>query len=187
MHRDSPRPPFCREVLRPSSAPRPAPFLAPPSSRRFQKGLEGGASPPPLAASHRAPANRERTRHPLPLFTQVERGARFEWEMFARAFWAGDLGGRCPFTHLLLLPLRSFHPSRGDRDRTVFVEWRVVKMVVAQLWKLVSWREWSDCWRRDCCRRGVNGVIVEMLVVAMFVVVLCTKITTYSKRKTAKA
>ena len=63
---------------------------------------------------------------PLPLFTQATSGARFGREMFARAFWAGDLGGRylggsCPFTHLLLLPLRSFHPSRGDRDRTVHV------------------------------------------------------------------
>ena len=148
---------FCREVLPPLSAPRPAPFSAPPSSRRLQKGKEEGAFPPPSAVSHRAPANRERTRHPpLPLFTSVESGARFEREMFARAFWAGDvcagvLGGRCPLTHwLLLLPLRSFHPSRGDRDRTVFVEWRVVKMVVAQLWKVASWREWSDCWRRDC-------------------------------------
>ena len=59
--------------------------------------------------------------------------------MFARAFWAGVLGGRCPFTAwllLLLLLLRSFHPSRGDRDRTVLDEWRVVKMVVAQLWKV---------------------------------------------------
>ena len=71
---------------------------------------------------------------------------------------------------LLLLLLR--HPSRGDRDRTVLVEWRVVEMVAALVWKVASWREWSDCWRR-----GVNGVIVEMLAVAMFVVVLCTKIT----------
>ena len=30
----------------------------------------------------------------------------------------------------------------------------------------------SGCERRDCWRRGVNGVIVEMLVVAMFVVVI---------------
>ena len=53
------------------------------------------------------------------------------------------------------------------------------EMVVALLGKVASWREWSDCWRR-----GVNGAIVEMLVVAMFVVVLCTKITIV-KRKTA--
>ena len=38
---------------------------------------------------------------------------------------------------------------------------------------------WSDCWRR-----GVNGVSVELLVVAMFVVALCTKIT-IGKEKTA--
>ena len=37
---------FCRLGLHPSSAPRPAPFLAPPSSRRFQKGLEEGACLP---------------------------------------------------------------------------------------------------------------------------------------------
>ena len=40
-------------------------------------------------------------------------------------------------------------------------------MVVAKLLKVASWRE---CWRR-----GVNGVIVEVLVVAMFVVVLAPK------------
>uniref|UniRef100_A0A8C4N8D8 Sideroflexin-1 n=1 Tax=Eptatretus burgeri TaxID=7764 RepID=A0A8C4N8D8_EPTBU len=44
---------------------------------------------------------------------------------------AGDFfGGRCPFAPLLLLPLRSFHPSRGDHDRTVHVEWRVAKMCI---------------------------------------------------------
>ena len=32
---------------------------------------------------------------------------------------------------------------------------------------MASGCEWRDCWRR-----GVNGVIVEMLVVAMFVVVV---------------
>ena len=34
------------------------------------------------------------------------------------------------------------HPSRGDRDRTVLAEWRVVKMVVALVWKVTSSREW---------------------------------------------
>ena len=149
-----------------------------------------GRSFPPLrsaprpvsAASHRAPANRERTRHPSPFsLSTTTRGGRFRREclrgsfgreMFARAFWAGDVGGRCPFTRWLLLLLLLRHPSRGDRDRTVLVEWRVVKRVVALVWKVTSWREWSDCWR---C--GVNGVIVEMLVVARFVVVLCIKIT----------
>ena len=63
-------------------------------------------------------------------------------------------------------------PFRGDRVRTVLAEWRVVKMVEALVWKVASSREWSDCWRR-----GVNGVSVEMFVVAMFVVALCTKIT----------
>ena len=60
-----------------------------------------------------------------------------------------------------------FHPSRGDRGRAVRVEWRVAKMVVGYLLKVASWCEWRDCWRR-----GVNVVIVEMLVVAMFVVVV---------------
>ena len=49
----------------------------------------------------------------------------------------------------------------------VRVGWRVVKMVVGYLLKVASWCEWRRCW----CR-GVNGVIVEMLVVAMFVVVV---------------
>ena len=79
---------------------------------------------------------------------------------------------------LLLLLLLLRHPSHGDRDRTVLVEWRVVKMVEALVWKVASWREWDDCWRR-----GVNGVIVEMLVVAMFVVVLCTKITIVKEKR----
>ena len=34
------------------------------------------------------------------------------------------------------------HPSRVDRDRTVLAEWRVVKMVVALVWKVASSREW---------------------------------------------
>ena len=104
---------------------------------------------------------------------------RFGREMFARAFWAGDLGRRCPLRALVAAAATPLlHPSRGDRDRTVLVEWRVVKMVVAMVWKVASWREWSDCWRR-----GVNGVIVEMLVVAMFVVVLCTKITIVKEKR----
>ena len=70
------------------------------------------------------------------------------------------------------------HPSRGDRDRTVLAEWRVVKMVEALVWKVASSRAWSDCWRR-----GVNGVSVEMLFVAMFVVVLCTKITIVKEKR----
>ena len=68
--------------------------------------------------------------------------------MFARAFWAGVLGGRCPFAAwLLLLLLLHRHLSRRDRDRTVLAEWRVVKMVEVLVWKLASWREGSDCWR----------------------------------------
>ena len=54
------------------------------------------------------------------------------------------------------------HPSRVGRDRTVLAEWRVVKMVVALVWKVASSRAWSDCWRR-----GVDGVSVEMLFVVM--------------------
>jgi len=50
------------------------------------------------------------------------------------------------------------------------------------LLKVASWCEWRDCWRR-----GVNGVIVEMLVVAMFVVVLCTKITTAKEKRLTEA
>ena len=69
------------------------------------------------------------------------------------------------------------HPSRVDRDRTVLAEWRVVKMVVALVWKVASSRAWNDCWRR-----GVNGVSVEMLFVAMFVV-LCTKITIEKEKR----
>ena len=38
--RNSPHPPFCREVLPPLSAPRPAPFSAPPSLRRLQMGID---------------------------------------------------------------------------------------------------------------------------------------------------
>ena len=49
------------------------------------------------------------------------------------------------------------------------VEWRVAKMVVVYLLKVASWCEWRR-WRH-----GVNGVIVEMLVVAMFVVVVAPK------------
>ena len=108
--------------------------------------------------------------------------------MFARAFWAGDLcagilGGRSwremPQRSLVAAAATPLlHQSRGDRDRTVLVEWRVVKMVVVLVWKVASWREWSDCWRR-----GVNGVLVEMLVVAMFVVVLCTKITIAKEKR----
>ena len=97
---------------------------------------------------------------------------RFGREIFARAFWAGDLGGRCPSALVAAAATPLLHPSCGDRDRTVLAEWRVVKMVVALVWKVASSRAWSDCWRR-----GVKGVSVEMLFVAMFVVVLCTKIT----------
>ena len=49
------------------------------------------------------------------------------------------------------------------------------------MWKVASWREWSDGWRH-----GMNGVIVEMLVVAMFVVVLCTKITIAKEKRLMK-
>ena len=66
---------FCRVGLRPSSAPRPPrswPLLP---SKCFQKGLERGRSSP-SAASHRASANWERTRHPLPLFTQYDEGRK---------------------------------------------------------------------------------------------------------------
>ena len=38
-----------------------------------------------------------------------------------------------------------------------------------------------------CWRRGVNGVSVEMLFVAMFVVVLCTKITTAEEKRLTEA
>ena len=97
--------------------------------------------------------------------------------MFARAFWAGDvcagvLGGsswqEMPLRGLVAATAAPFlHLSRGDRDRTVLAEWQVVKMVEALVRKVASWHEWSDCWRR-----GVHGVIVEMLVMAMFIVVL---------------
>ena len=70
------------------------------------------------------------------------------------------------------------HPSRVDRDRTVLAEWRVVKMVVALVWKVASSRAWNDC-----CRRGVIGVSVEMLFVAMIVVALCTKITIVKEKR----
>ena len=49
----------------------------------------------------------------------------------------------------------------------VRVEWRLAKTVVVFLLKVASWCEWRRCWHH-----GVNGVIVEMLVVAMFVVVV---------------
>ena len=103
--------------------------------------------------------------------------------MFARVFCAGVLGGsswrEMPLRGLVAAAATPFlHPSRGDRDRTVLAEWRVVKMVVALVWKVASWREWSACWRR-----GVNAVFLEMLVVAMFVVVLCTKITIVKEKR----
>ena len=63
----------------------------------------------------------------------------------ARAFWRQIAAAATPL----------LHPSRVDRDRTVLAEWRVVKMVVALVWKvassrewwclLASWSKWSEC------------------------------------------
>ena len=99
-----------------------------------------------------------------------------------RAFLAGDLctgvlGGRS-WREVSAAATPLLHPSRVDRDRTVLAEWRVVKMVVARVWRVASSRAWSDCWRR-----GVNGVSVEMLFVAMIVVALCTKITIVKEKR----
>ena len=70
----------------------------------------------------------------------------FGREMFARAFWAGDVCagvlGRSSWREMLLRGLVAaaatpfLHPSRGDGVRTVLAEWRVVKMVVALVWKV---------------------------------------------------
>ena len=46
----------------------------------------------------------------------------------------------------------------------------MAKVVVGYLFTVASWCEWHSCWRRGV--NGVIGVIVEMLVVAMFVVVV---------------
>ena len=61
----------------------------------------------------------------------------FGREIFARAFWAGDLSREVAAAATPLL-----HPSRVDRDCTVLAEWRVVKMVVALVWKVASSRAW---------------------------------------------
>ena len=96
----------------------------------------------------------------------------FGREILRGRFWAGDLAWEVAVAATPLL-----HPSRVDRDRTVLAEWRVVKMVVALVWKVASSRAWSDCW---CVEYGVS---VEMLVVAMFVVALCTKITIVKEKR----
>ena len=149
-----------------------APFLAPPPFAAFPERSRRGGRSSSLAATHRVSTNRERAAPPLPLLTKRDddpaedsRG-RNSGGSFRREFQAGDSGGRCPSAPLLLLP-RFFHPSRGDRGCAVHVGWRVAKMVVGYLLKVASWCKWRRCW----CR-GVNGVIVEMLVVAMFVVVV---------------
>ena len=78
---------LCREV--------PPPFLLralPPFGRLTSRTRQSGEDTPPL-----------------PLLTQYDdEGRKIHAEMFARALWAGDLGGRCPFARWLLpLPRRS--------------------------------------------------------------------------------
>ena len=72
--------PFVRSGSALRSAPRPAPFLAPPSFETLPEKPRRGAFLLPGCVT-RASANRERTRHPLPLSHSVRRGKE-------------DLGGR---------------------------------------------------------------------------------------------
>ena len=74
---------------------------------------------------------------------------RFGWEILAGDIWVGVLCGKCTFTPLLL-PLRSFYPSRGDRDRTVHVG-------------MVSGEDGGSA----VVEGGVNGVIVGVVIVGV--------------------
>ena len=144
---------------------------------------------PFLAASHRASTNRERTRHPSPFsLSMTTRGGRFTRECLRGRFgreilarYAPSRPGCCCCDSVPPSVLRRSWPhgarwmASGEDGGIAVVEGGVVAWME---WLLASWSKWSDRWRR-----GVNGVFVEMLVVAMFVVVLCTKITIVKEKR----
>ena len=67
---------FCRVGLRPFSAPRPAPFLAPPSFETPPEGPRRGGVPPPRPRHTAHPPIGRGRATPLPLFTQFDEGRK---------------------------------------------------------------------------------------------------------------
>ncbi len=76
------------------SAPRPAPFLAPPSFETLPEKPRRGAFLSPGRVTPRIRQSGEDAPPPPPFSLSTTREGRFGREIFARAFWAGDLGGR---------------------------------------------------------------------------------------------
>ena len=143
---------FCRVVLRPSSAPRPAQFLAPPSFETLPEGPRRGGVPPLGHVTSRIRQSGEDA-PPPPSFHSGDEGRTIR----AGVIWARVLGGsfgrEMSLRAFCCCHPRSFQPSRGDRVRTVHVE----NCELRRWW-------WRSCGR---WRRGGNGVIVGVVIVGV--------------------